>query len=142
MYIYMNGTGGDNQRWKLIKDTDGFYEMQCKGNGLFLDVHEGKDENGQNVVAYKRNGTNAQKWKIIPVNDSILGNFAFELAPKINTNKRLDVFGNGVDNHTNIDIYDTNGSDAQRFYMRPIGEGYYQIININSLKSVDGGGIL
>ena len=58
--------GGDNQRWKLIKDTDGFYEMQCKGNGLFLDVHEGKDENGQNVVAYKRNGTNAQKWKIIP----------------------------------------------------------------------------
>lgn len=134
--------GGDNQRWKLIKDTDGFYEMQCKGNGLFLDVHEGKDENGQNVVAYKRNGTNAQKWKIIPVNDSILGNFAFELAPKINTNKRLDVFGNGVDNHTNIDIYDTNGSDAQRFYMRPIGEGYYQIININSLKSVDGGGIL
>ena len=60
------------------------YEMQCKGNGLFLDVHEGKDENGQgSVLAYKRNGTNAQKWKIIPVNDSIfVGNFAFELAPE------------------------------------------------------------
>ena len=50
----------DTQRWSVIPDGNGAYNIVCKANGLFMDIENGSTNNGTNVRAYQGNGTQAQ----------------------------------------------------------------------------------
>jgi hypothetical protein len=48
--------------FKWIEGEGAFENIQ---NGKRLDVSGGRDEEGRNVQVYKKNGTPAQKWKLV-----------------------------------------------------------------------------
>ncbi|MBU5480814.1 RICIN domain-containing protein [Blautia sp. MSJ-19] len=59
--------GGDNQKWILKSAGNGQYYIICKSNGLYLDVYDGKSDEGQNVDLWVGNGNTCQKWTFVPL---------------------------------------------------------------------------
>ena len=105
-----SGVYARNQ-WHFERQSDGSYIITSLQDGRALDVSGANSANGTNVGTYMKWGTDngAQKWYVI-------GNaIAFELAPKLATDKRLDVTGNSTAAGTNIQIYTANGTKAQTF---------------------------
>lgn len=59
----------DSQRWRFEDAGDGYYYIISKGGkDLCLDVSGGGKKDGTNVQIYTKNQTDAQKWKLVPVN--------------------------------------------------------------------------
>ncbi|MBR4027041.1 MAG: RICIN domain-containing protein [Lachnospiraceae bacterium] len=60
-------------------------------------------------------------------------------ASGLNNSKCLDVSGMGVDNGTNLQIWSSNKTDAQMFYVTEVNgnSGWYSIQNIYSRKALD-----
>ena len=51
----------------------------------------------------------------------------YTLVPRCAPNLRLDVAGASIENKTNIQIYQDNGTMAQQFEFTSVGDGYYSI---------------
>lgn len=97
--------------WHFERQSDGSYIITSLQDGRALDVTGANSADGTNVGTYTKWGTDngAQKWYVI-------GNaIAYELAPKLATDKRLDVTGGSTATGTNIQIYTANGTKAQTF---------------------------
>ncbi len=56
---------------------------------------------------------------------------------KVGSQFMLDVTGNGTSDGSNIQIYQNNGSAAQKFYVEPVGNGWYIISNTVPKKCLD-----
>ena len=61
----------------------------------------------------------------------------YTLTPKHASGMRLDVNGASKDNGANVQIYQSNNTDAQKFTFKHLGNGYYSITNVVSGKVVD-----
>ncbi len=65
-------TGTDNQRWYLVKNTDGTFGMMAKHSGFMFDVeNEWLEKDGANIWQIIPNGSKAQKFKLEKVNEDI-----------------------------------------------------------------------
>jgi chitodextrinase len=60
-------SGGANQLWKFVKQTDGSYVVISKNSGKALDVERFSLVDGANVSQYQLTGGDNQKWIITPV---------------------------------------------------------------------------
>lgn len=126
---------GACQQWYLQKDGD-YYKIKNVNSGLFLDVDDGKAQNGRNVWQWTKNKTNAQKWILEDAgNDYVyiktaLGDYY------------LDAQNAKSDNGTNIQIYQFNPAyDAQKFKLvRLDAPSYYFDVN-GTLDGTYTGGI-
>lgn len=60
--------GGNYQQWKFMDAGNGYYYIipRCNEN-LCLDVYSAYSSDGTNVQVYTANQSNAQKWKLTPV---------------------------------------------------------------------------
>ena len=58
------------QIWRFVRNkNEDSYTISCEGNeALVLDVEGGLDKGNNNVQVWTRNGSNAQKWKILEKN--------------------------------------------------------------------------
>ena len=61
----------------------------------------------------------------------------YALAPLHAPDKRLDVYGASLEDKANLQIYQDNGSGAQRFRLTLQPDGTYVITNVNSEKVLD-----
>ena len=62
-------TGGDNQLWKIERNSDGSFTIRSRKNTDFvLDVNGGTMAQGTNLQLYESNNSDAQKWLLEPVN--------------------------------------------------------------------------
>ena len=94
--------------WKFEKTSDGYYHISSYKNNYCLDVFLAKDVNCANIQAYSTySGNNNQQWRLYK-NGSY-----FNLKPK-HSNRCLDIYG-GADTSTNANIYEFNGTNAQKF---------------------------
>lgn len=60
--------GGNYQQWKFTDAGDGYYYIIPRCNeSLCLDVYSAYSSDGTNVQVYTANQSNAQKWKLTPV---------------------------------------------------------------------------
>ena len=115
---------GACQQWYLQKDGD-YYKIKNVNSGLFLDVDDGKAQNGRNVWQWAKNKTNAQKWILEDAGNgyvyikTALGDYY------------LDAQNAKSDNGTNIQIYQFNPAyDAQKFKLvRLDAPSYYFDVN-------------
>ncbi len=108
-----NGTNA--QIFRLIKNSDGSYEIINKNSSKAVDVKSGNASNGTNVQQYERNGTNAQKWIL-----EYAGDGYYYIVSKLNTNYCLDIAAGNNTNGTNIQLYEKNGTNAQKFKLQEI----------------------
>ena len=132
--------GSAAQKFKLQKNTDGTYTFLNAGSGKALDVSGGKMQNTQNVWQYKSNKTIAQKWVLVDVS-SRMTKKTYEgtkrIASTINTKYVLDIYGGSTQNMANLQLYRSNGTDAQAFVFTYRGNGFYSIKNKKSGKVLD-----
>ncbi len=56
-----------NARWKIKDAGNGYFTLMNEGNYSYLDNSGGTVAEGNTVWTYWKNGTDAQKWKFIPI---------------------------------------------------------------------------
>ncbi len=56
-----------NQQWRIVEGTGGMYTFQNVKTGLMLDLAGGMAYNGRGLDVYTPNGTQAQRWLLVPV---------------------------------------------------------------------------
>lgn len=61
----------------------------------------------------------------------------YTISSKLNTGLNLDIAGASLSNGGNVQLYQGNGSGAQKFKITYVGNGCYTIDNVNSGKRLD-----
>ncbi len=139
------------QKW-IIKDVGGgYYSIISKINGLYLDAYAGIAKNGTNIDVYAGNGSKAQKFKFESIasnnsnankNTTITGtktvaDGTYTIRSSINNNYVLDVAAASTSNSANVQLYQSNNSNAQRFKVKYLGDGAYTLTAVHSNKLLD-----
>lgn len=121
------------QKWAIEKNSDGTYTLFSGVSGLALDVSAGSKADGANVQVWEGNGTPAQKWKLAGCPDWLPeGKYSF--ASALNPNLALDVSGASQDDGANVQMWTSNGTTAQEWYVLKSEGGAYAIANASSGK--------
>ncbi len=125
--------GSKAQKWIAVKSGSGFIVRSALNTNMVLDISGGKFANKSNVQIYTANNTNAQKFvfaSIPQMADIKQGTYIISSA--LGNNQVLDISGARLTNGGNAQIYASNGTAAQKWYVRPAGSGYYTLQNVNS----------
>ena len=136
----------DAQKWTIKKNSDGTCSLVSKCNNLYMDVKDGIASNSRNIQVYGGNGTKAQKFKFEKVADSInysekaektISDGTYTIKSAINDKFVLDIDNASKSNGANVQIYQSNGTNAQKFKVKYLNNGYYTIESVNSGKVLD-----
>ncbi|MFD0704705.1 RICIN domain-containing protein [Alloscardovia venturai] len=134
-----NGT--DAQRWIAVKNSDGSYTFHSGLNVSFvMDVTSNGVSNGTNVQLYTANGTTAQKWKLLTyaqAHASTISNGTYQFVRPQKSTAVMDLSSGSFANYTNIRIWSSNGSDAQKWVITHNAEGYITITSKKTGKALD-----
>lgn len=101
--------GGDNQRWTLVPDGDGYYQLVAMHSGKCLDVAGSSQENSAKIQLYTCHGGDNQKWALIPDGDG-----HFEIVAK-HSGKCLDVTAWSTTDRAAIQQYTRHGGANQKW---------------------------
>ena len=110
--------GGTNQQWKFQKTSSGYYNILAKDSGRCLDIYQGdlSVEDGKNIQIYDC-GTGAhQQWLAVYNSD---GSYTFKSAAS--STFSLDITGEIMEDGTNIEMYTSNNTNAQKWILEKIG---------------------
>ncbi len=133
-----NGTAA--QKWQILSQGDGYIIVSAK-SGRVLDVYDGSKNSGANVQIYTSNNTAAQKWHFKETSTKQeVADGVYEIVAGTNTEKALDVYGgsSAAKNGTNVQIYERNKTDAQRWQITyDKSSDTYLIVNTTSNLSLD-----
>ena len=128
--------GSAAQQWDLVDNGDGSYSLRSVCNGLVLDVSGGSRSNGANIQVWQGNGTNAQKFSLESTKPIPEGTYAIRSAA--GTSKVLDVPSASSSNGARIQLWEKNGSSAQKWALTyDANTGYYRLSAACSGKVLD-----
>lgn len=96
------------QKWKITHDSKGYVMFQNVGSGMYLTA--GGSGNSSNVYQQKQSNGYNQKWIIMFDTNSNL-----RIVSALHSNRVLDVHGGMIRNFSNIQLYDSNNSSAQKW---------------------------
>ncbi len=146
------GNGTNAQKWGLVSLGDGFYQLVPYGSqSTRLDISGGSTANGANVQIWESNVTNAQAFKI-EKNQALSDAYAilkkdgyvvltddyYSIFSKLDDSMCLDVSAASKDSSANIDLYESNATDAQKYVISYDQETKtYTIMNLASGKYLD-----
>jgi cell wall-associated NlpC family hydrolase len=126
------------QKWKFFRNTDGTYTIANSSSGKVLDVPGGRSVQDAYLQMYEPNGTDAQKFVLIETDaEKHEYDGTYVISSADNTEYSLDVAGGSRLNGANVQTWQVNSSDAQKFDAIYSGDGYYRLINSNSGKALD-----
>jgi len=128
------------QRWRVLpSDEDGWFNIVSVVNDLALDVAWGGKEPGTVVQSYRRNGTDAQKWRF----EDASGEIGYHpqkplfIIPKLNTDLALDVQWGSVEQGAYLHVWGKNWTNAQKWVFSDKGDSTMSIINVGGDKALD-----
>ena len=122
--------GGINQLWvfePIRSDNNngtianGWYYIKNVNAHKYLQVKDNKGANGQNVEIGTGTGVKGQKWYVTNTNDGYV-------TLKNGQGYMLDVQNGANNDGTNIQTYQNNGADAQKFKITNLGNSQYGIV--------------
>ena len=127
--------GCANQLWSITTNDDGSYSFINKATGLVLDLSGGSTSRGANVQAYISNGSAAQRFKVSKVY-TLIPSGIVSIYASSNHSKCLDVAGGSHGESANVQIYNSNGSLAQKWLASVVDEaaGTYSFESLCSGK--------
>ncbi len=134
-----DSNNSDAQKWVIKKTKSGYYSIVSKCNGLYLDVAGASAKDGTNIQMYKGNGTKSQLFvfeKTAEIKQTIK-NGTYTIKSALNTSKVLDIAGASTSNGANVQIYKDNTTNAQKFNVTYLGDGYYSIQSVYTKKVLD-----
>ena len=120
-----------------VEPINGQYKIVNKATGKVLSLNGGKAVRG-NVYQWSDGGLANQAWDVYPIDKTTVADYSYVVIRNANTSGvplYLDAQAWNMDNGANVTVY-SDGDDLstqpnvwQRWYLRYMGDGYYQIIN-------------
>ena len=144
-----NGTKA--QKWIIEKFGKGYRLVSALNGSMALDIPSGAIRQGSGLQLYSSNGTAAQTFafvdpqtvrsrldQIAQDNRSVIedGEYAV-LGGDSKSRLVLDVASGSTSDGTNVRIYESNGTDAQRWRVSHDQLGYLTLTNVKSGKVLD-----
>lgn len=102
------------QKWEITHDSKGYVLIQNVGSGMYLTA--GGSGNNANINQQKSTNGYNQKWIITLDNNQNLC-----IVSALSSNRVLDVHGGSIHNSSNIQLYDMNNTNAQKWVFEYIG---------------------
>lgn len=130
----------DAQQFIIKYMENNSFSIITKINTVYLDVDGAKTANNTNVQIFYNNGNNAQKWIFTEVikAEQVLEDGTYIISSALDNNKNLDVSEAKTINGTNVQIYQNNGNNAQKWKITYLNNGYYKIRSaLNNNKCLD-----
>ncbi len=125
------------QKWEILPAGNGAYYILAKKNGKVIDVQYGSMQNGTNIWLYSQNGTKAQKFNFLKSAENVsVKDGVYTIVSKLDDQKVLDISGGSMDSGANLQLYENNGTDAQKFIITKTGDTY-RITSLNSGMTLD-----
>ena len=137
-----NQNNSDAQKWIIKENTDGTYSIVSKCNDLYLDMSGGLTNDGTNAHMYQSNSSLAQKFIFEKVEHETgihtIDDGEYKIRYSKDTSKTLFITDSG-----NAEIQRDSQNSQNRFEVKYLGDGYYQIISkkTNKVLDVSGAGI-
>ncbi|MBE5995733.1 MAG: hypothetical protein E7240_00080 [Lachnospiraceae bacterium] len=128
------------QKWYILKSAkDGYCVIaSALDKTMVLDVTGGKNANSVKVQLYKADNTDKQLWKFKMRNPAVkISDGAYTIASAADTGKVVDIKSASKANAANVQIYTSNGTNAQKFWFESVGDGWYEITSICSGRALD-----
>ena len=119
------------QRWSIVEKADGSISFVAANSGLALDLPGGNARNGNHLQVYAPNDTPAQRWLASRVEAS-LPDGLFQIASRIDGDKVLDVSGGSLSQSAKNQVWEKNGTLAQKWIIKRRENGSYSLQNANS----------
>ena len=131
-----NGTNAQKFTFTKVESTpieNGVYNISTNSNNnLFVTLNNKVAFNGANIELRNKTDENNQKWFFQNIEDNI-----YEIKSEVDENYAIEVQGGKTNNNTNIQIYKSNSTKAQRFAILKLSDGSYRFTNVNSSKNMD-----
>lgn len=131
------------QKWIVHANSDGTYTFESAlKKGLVLDVAGGSTASGANLQIYGSNNTYSQKFYALDPTVDIaaqgrtISDGTYTIATALDTKKVVDIAGASMADSTTAQIYNTNGTLAQKFQVKLNSRGYYTIRAYHSGKAL------
>ncbi|HFU4056103.1 TPA: RICIN domain-containing protein [Streptococcus suis] len=120
----------ENQIFTITHHNEGFYKIIQKSSGNAIDA-EG-DVTGNNIASHRFHGGSNQQWIIRPTGDG----YTYEIIDR-RSGLVMDIAGGRIENGTNIQLWESNGTGAQKFRLvavdsdarKTISDGTYRIVS-------------
>ncbi|HEL9633268.1 TPA: RICIN domain-containing protein [Streptococcus suis] len=133
--------GGHNQQWVLRRRgaIDAF-EIINRHSGLVLDIAGGHISSGTNIQLWESNGTGAQAFKFVSVDNEAKRSIAdgvYYIVTKANEQLRLTEASAGNDSYSNAQMNAIMGNLNQKFEVKYLGNGYYSLTSTATGRSLD-----
>lgn len=133
-----DANGSTAQKWFIRDSGTGWYLQSALGNWV-LDIAGGNTANGTAIALYGPNDSDAQKFTLASVSasDAVPAGATVRIRSAKNTAYVMDMPGASTANATKVQLYPWNGTDAQLYRFKEIGNGVYEIVNANSGKPLE-----
>ena len=122
-------TSTKETKWIIDYINENEFYIISKDTGLYLNVNS--NTNGTKMNLSNQNGSNAQKFSFVSTkiaeNSKTFSDGYYTINSKLDSNKVIDVNNGSKNNGTNIQLYSSNNSNAQIWYLKHTGNGYYGI---------------
>ena len=135
-------TGNDAQKWWIKDAGNGYYNIISKLDNIkTLDVYMAQAGNGTNIQICDLVNNTAQKFKFEKVVEEkpkqTIEDGTYTIKSALNESYVIDVAGGSTANWANVQLLANNKMNNQKFNVKYLGDGYYQIIAVHSGKSLD-----
>lgn len=123
-----------------VEPVNGKYKIVNKASGKVLSLENGNAVRG-NVYQWTDGGLDNQTWDVYPIDKKTVADYSYVVIRNANTSSiplYLDAEAWNMDNEANVSVWsDSDASDCppnvwQRWHLRYVGGGYYNIINHNT----------
>ena len=117
--------GGENQRWKIKDAGDGSYTIEATYVDNFC-----MSVNGNDIVMKKNNGSDKQKFKIVPyerTENPLVYDGTYKITTAISSNMALDVIDGSKEAKKGVQIWNNFHVLNQKFILKHLGNNVYTI---------------
>ncbi|HET9954251.1 MAG TPA: RICIN domain-containing protein, partial [Polyangiaceae bacterium] len=123
-----NGTSA--QRWAVQAMGNGQYRLMPQtANNRCLDIDNAAPANGTNIQQWTCNSSVAQAFQLAfdTTGPQPIPNGTYRISPGTGAGRCLDVAGGSTADAGNLQQWECNGTDAQRFRFRSLGGTSYEV---------------
>ena len=125
----------DSQKFTIIKNENGNFNIIAKRQNLYLTV------NNSNIEGHWKNWASNQEFYLEKIeNQKTLEEGTYKITAANNRNQSITIAGGSSNNGANVHIWEYGNALQQEFNLVYDGNGYYEIIAVNSGKRLDAAG--
>lgn len=120
-----------SQEWYFVDCGNGYINIISRLNYLYVQT-DNIAQNGSNIKLSYKKKNNEQKFKLKETN--ALEPEPVEIETKLSNNRVLDIDCGSYNNRANLQIWEPQNKNQERFVVENIDNQYYKIKNVNSGK--------